>query len=264
MIFLIKALTEESFNNNKDQITTGISLKEIGKILKESRESKNLSISEVSDSLKIGEEQLDALEKGEEDFLPEMVFVKAMIRRVCEKLKIEDPSLGIDSSKKILKNNANLQTEAEEHKGNNLPGKTNALSFLKGRKLKPIILYSLIITLLGITAYFRSNRYKEAIDLPKEGINYKANSFQDNLYKKPSDIEIYSIRPSQATIINKKGEILFEGKLKNPLNFYSEDGLEIFPNRPDLIRVQKDGGKTIKLGKAKDLYWYKINNLFIN
>ena len=37
----------------------------------------------------MGVQQLRAIEEGNEDFLPEKVFIKAMVRRISEKLKID-------------------------------------------------------------------------------------------------------------------------------------------------------------------------------
>ena len=66
-----------------------MSLKKIGNILKEARLNKNQSINELASDLKISEQQLKAIEEGRDDLLPEKVFVKAMIKKISEKLKID-------------------------------------------------------------------------------------------------------------------------------------------------------------------------------
>ena len=65
------------------------SLKRIGNFIKEARISRNQSIEELASDLKIGPHQLQAIEEGNEDRLPEKVFIKAMVRRISEKLKID-------------------------------------------------------------------------------------------------------------------------------------------------------------------------------
>ena len=65
------------------------SLKRIGNFIKEARISKNQTIEEVASDLKIGAHQLEAIEEGNEEKLPEKVFVKAMIRRISQKLKLD-------------------------------------------------------------------------------------------------------------------------------------------------------------------------------
>ena len=72
-------------NNSKDNS----SLKRIGNFIKESRLSRNQSIEELALNLKIGAHQLKAIEDGNEDQLPEKVFIKAMVRRISEKLKLD-------------------------------------------------------------------------------------------------------------------------------------------------------------------------------
>ena len=66
-----------------------MSLKRIGNTIKEARLSKNQSINELASNLKISEQQLKAIEEGRDDLLPEKVFVKAMIKKISEKLKID-------------------------------------------------------------------------------------------------------------------------------------------------------------------------------
>ena len=66
-----------------------MSLKKIGDLIKEARLNKNQSINELASNLKISEQQLRAIEDGRDDLLPERVFVKAMIKKISEKLKIE-------------------------------------------------------------------------------------------------------------------------------------------------------------------------------
>ena len=66
-----------------------MSLKKIGDLIKEARLSKNQSLDELASNLKISEQQLLAIEEGRDDLLPEKVFVKAMIKKISQKLKID-------------------------------------------------------------------------------------------------------------------------------------------------------------------------------
>ena len=79
----IKLLKED--NNKKDNS----SLKRIGNFIKEARLSRDQSIEELAADLKIGAHQLKAIEEGNEEELPEKVFVKAMVRRISQKLKLD-------------------------------------------------------------------------------------------------------------------------------------------------------------------------------
>jgi len=79
----IKSVTET------DEKEENASLKRIGNFIKEARLSRNQSIEELASDLKIGTHQLEAIEEGNEENLPEKVFVKAMVRRISQKLKLD-------------------------------------------------------------------------------------------------------------------------------------------------------------------------------
>ena len=66
-----------------------MSLKKIGNTIKEARLSKNQSVNELASNLKISEQQLNAIEEGRDDLLPEKIFVKAMIKKISENLKLD-------------------------------------------------------------------------------------------------------------------------------------------------------------------------------
>ena len=82
----MKEIKSVSGNNNKGENS---SLKRIGNFIKEARLSRNQSIEDLASDLKIGAHQLEAIEDGNEEKLPEKVFIKAMIRRISQKLKLD-------------------------------------------------------------------------------------------------------------------------------------------------------------------------------
>ena len=82
----MKEIKSNPKDNTKREQT---SLKRIGNFIKEARLSKNQTIEELASDLKIGTHQLEAIEEGNEEKLPEKVFVKAMIRRISQKLKLD-------------------------------------------------------------------------------------------------------------------------------------------------------------------------------
>ena len=81
---------KEIKSNPEDNIRTEqSSLKRIGNFIKEARLSREQSVEELASDLKIGAHQLRAIEEGTEEKLPEKVFVKAMVRRIAQKLKLD-------------------------------------------------------------------------------------------------------------------------------------------------------------------------------
>ena len=122
------------------------SLKRIGNFIKEARLSREQSVEELASDLKIGSHQLKAIEEGNEEELPEKVFVKAMVRRISQKLKL-DTEFIMDEFKKE-RQEIKIEEIVEE-----VAKKTN-----KTRKSKDLIspvgfwIFILISGLLGLIA----------------------------------------------------------------------------------------------------------------
>ena len=72
----MKEIKSVSGNDNKGENS---SLKRIGNFIKEARLSRNQSIEELASNLKIGAHQLEAIEEGNEEKLPEKVFILSLI-----------------------------------------------------------------------------------------------------------------------------------------------------------------------------------------
>ena len=85
-MFALKEIKSNPEDNNKNFQS---SLKRIGNFIKEARLSRDQSVEELASDLKIGSHQLKAIEEGNQEELPEKVFVKAMVRRISQKLKLD-------------------------------------------------------------------------------------------------------------------------------------------------------------------------------
>lgn len=77
------------FENSNGKDISSITLQRIGNFIKEARTNRNQSINELASDLKISVQQLKAIEEGKVDLLPEIIFVKAMVKRISEKLKLD-------------------------------------------------------------------------------------------------------------------------------------------------------------------------------
>jgi cytoskeletal protein RodZ len=93
-------------------------LRNVGEFLREARKSRNLSIEDLSSSLRIGTEQLIALESGDESALPEKVFIRAMVRRIAEKLNL-DTSFILEELNEKKNNDASNTTVINKESPNN-------------------------------------------------------------------------------------------------------------------------------------------------
>ena len=85
----------EKINSDKSNRNSikNIFLNKIGNSIKEARINSNQSLNELASFLKISEQQLRAIEEGRDDLLPEKVFVKAMVKKISEKLKLDTQDL---------------------------------------------------------------------------------------------------------------------------------------------------------------------------
>ena len=135
----MKEIKSVSENNNKGENS---SLKRIGNFIKEARLSRNQSIEELASNLKIGAHQLEAIEEGNEEKLPEKVFVKAMVRRIAQKLKL-DTEFIMDEFK----------TERKEVKIEEIVEEVSKKNY-KSRNFNPVgfLIFILISGFLGLIA----------------------------------------------------------------------------------------------------------------
>ncbi|WP_413677438.1 helix-turn-helix domain-containing protein [Prochlorococcus sp. MIT 0916] len=81
--------SEERKSDTNQVANKKSALRTVGEFLREARQARNLSVEDLSSSLRIGKEQLIALESGDESALPEEVFIRAMVRRIAEKLNLD-------------------------------------------------------------------------------------------------------------------------------------------------------------------------------
>ena len=91
-------LLEKIKTKNSNNHAINNTLTKIGNSIREARISKNQSVHDLASNLKISEQQLHAIEEGRYDLLPERVFVKAMIKKIYEKLQLDTKELIVEFS----------------------------------------------------------------------------------------------------------------------------------------------------------------------
>ena len=121
------------------------SLQRIGNFIKEARISRNQSIEELASDLKIGVHQMQAIEEGNENLLPEKVFVEAMVRRISEKLKIDTDF--IMSEFKTERKEVKVEEIVQE-----VSIKSNQNRLIKNQNSIGFIVFILISGILGLLA----------------------------------------------------------------------------------------------------------------
>ena len=138
-------MDEIKSNNSDNNSKNNSSLKRIGNFIKEARLSRNKSIEELASDLKIGSHQLQAIEEGNEDHLPEKVFIKAMVRRISEKLKVDTEF--IMSEFKTKRKEVNIEEIVQEV---SIKAKKNRN--VKNNNSMEVIIFILISGILGLLA----------------------------------------------------------------------------------------------------------------
>ena len=138
-------MDEIKSNNSENNPKNNSSLKRIGNFIKEARVSRNKSIEELASDLKIGSHQLQAIEEGNEDHLPEKVFIKAMVRRISEKLKVDTDF--IMSEFKTEREEVNIEEIVQE-----VSIKAKNDRNLKNQNSMEVIIFILISGILGLLA----------------------------------------------------------------------------------------------------------------
>ncbi len=154
---------EKKINNKnfgKKKSIDNFSLTKIGNLIREARISRNQSINELASILKISDQQLKAIEEGREDLLPEKVFIRAMVNRISEKLKLDIQQMMGDSVYKKEKTNLeNVEVEPKENDTENNP--------TKEEKQNPYFFITVVIIsgLVGLySSSFVFNKISESIN----------------------------------------------------------------------------------------------------
>ena len=162
-------MDEIKSNNSDNNSKNNSSLKRIGNFIKEARVSRNKSIEELASDLKIGSHQLQAIEEGNEDHLPEKVFIKAMVRRISEKLKVDTDFIMTEF--KTERKEVNIEEIVQEVSIN----EKNDRNF-KNQNSMEVIIFILISGILGLLAsYLIVNIFSESFQnqVPKEELIIK-------------------------------------------------------------------------------------------
>ena len=122
----IESFTEK--NNKKENI----SLIRIGNLIKEARLKRAQSIEELASDLKIGVHQLQAIEEGNEEELPEKVFIQAMVRRILQKLRIDTEFImdELNTEKKDVETREKVAEDVKKAQKSKQSKKLNPISFL--------------------------------------------------------------------------------------------------------------------------------------
>ena len=219
----------------------------VGAAIRQGRESCSISREDLAQRLHMGCEQLEALEHGEPHLLPEPVFIKAMVRRLASHLKLDADALV-----------AQLGPVSSHPSNANTTPPTQTVGAKASRTPWGAILLSLM-ALIGIGSWAQRSTHKT---LTETEIQPTAEQSQQSIQPAPADLTSGSItlisREPCWIALRRNGIVEFEGTLDTPRTVEKPEGVEIYPGRPDLVTLRRDGDEPITLGSINDLRWYPL------
>jgi len=240
-------------------------LQALGQALRQGREGQGLAIAELAQRLNMGQEQLQALEDGDADRLPEPVFVIAQARRVANTLAIN-----VDAPLQTLRESGGFRPRpvkvAElapqvEAPGAGRPWPVQAI----GR----LALAAGLVAALGAggtAGWQKWQRLQASRPAEPEPANApqsappQTTAPQVSAPETPSSSELLLIssQPSWLEVKQKGGASLFRGMFEGERRFPLGSGLQVLAGRPDLVQAQLGSEPPKPLGRIDQVRWQQF------
>lgn len=269
--------SRESFSidpkgNSQQEVITD--LQQVGQVLQRAREAQGLTLHQLADALHMGDEQLNALETGDREHLAETVFVRATVRRVASKLRLDPEPLiaalqTLDGTKPSPRNGGSGRTEAPKAQTPTRPQQATPAGRRRGWLRVATAATAVLATIAAGWSWGQSTFIRQAKDnelTPSEPTAPGASKLTSQtsapinpVANAPQTLTIHTSEPSWIAVRNQDGEMLFEGMVDKEKTFAAIEGLEIYAGRPDLVSVKRAGNQQGPLGPINQIRWYRIS-----
>ena len=240
-------------------------LVEAGRQLAEARAAAGLTQNQLASQMHMGEEQLAALERGDQAELPEPVFIKAMVRRLSSHL-----GLDADAMVQALGPLTTSQPKRPAPKAT-----TRGISPKRQRTVNPLPLVALAgLAGLGFVVWSNASEFTRFA----RGLR-PANP---TLEPSETDLEVAEVADERDALIipapptadlgltissrepswialRREGIVEFEGLLNGERRIENPDLVEIYAGRPDLVQLSSPDAETRTLGAVDDIRWIPLN-----
>ena len=237
-----------------------------GAALRERREELGLSLHDLASQLNMGDEQLSALEAGDRSNLPEAVFIRASVRRIANKLGLDPEPLiatlrNLDQGESSV---ASKRQDDQEPRLNNQGSRPAATANQQQRWGWLRLASGLAAVSAAIAAGWSWSQTANLVPAQQQQklsksvakpVASKTPSFEET---SPKTVTIFTSEPSWIAIRNQGGELLFEGMVDQEKTLTTDQALEIYAGRPDLVRVNSGSGQQGPLGRIDQVRWYSI------
>lgn len=274
-----------------DPAGAGGHLRALGQRLRQAREARDLSATVLADRLRLGVEQLEALESADRERLPEPVFVIAQARRVAG-------ALGLDITPELqaLRISGELQprprpgalrlprplrppVDADAPLPAAQPQAPRWLPARPGSRLRslgrPALLAGALLLLLallwagwrlrGSVAGGDDPPPSPAGELRQGAPRPSSTAASPPVAAGPAAaavaagmVVLASREPSWVEVRRPDGTILFRGMLRGARLFSLEPGLEVMAARPDLVSSRSGSAAAQTLGPISDVRWRSL------
>ncbi|MEA5391073.1 helix-turn-helix domain-containing protein [Cyanobium gracile UHCC 0139] len=238
-------------------------LVQLGERLATARREQGLSLEDLADRLRLGTEQLTALETGNHRHLPEAVFVVAQAKRVAG-------ALGIDVSQQI----SDLQNSRLMRLGRNPPARPLLRKIRTppppARRSGPPGWLWAVLVLLGGGAVVLAALLGKVPTQPVAGVpSPSASPGQATASGQPAapapapaaprsapdQLLLESRQPSWLEVRTATGETLFRGTFTGEKRFPLGGGLRVLAGRPDLVTATAGTLEPQTLGRIDQVVW---------
>lgn len=203
--------------------------KNLAEFLKEKRQSQNLSLNKLSDLTKIQVYHLEALEAGQFEKLPPLVYRAGIFKRLAK-------FLDVDKNEIIRMYKQEIQAvEISPDYGNIIKSKQNSYFALTQRKLAIFLGVLLLILLSAYLSYqfkFLVGPPNLAVD-PKEDMVIKQESL---LVRGQTDNGVYLIINGENVYVTSNGNFSKEVQLTSGLNVIEVKAVNNFGKSTKIIR----------------------------
>lgn len=254
-------------------------LEALGSSLREARESRGLSRDALAERLRMGVQQLEAIETGDRDRLHEPVFVIAQARRIAAVLEVN-----VDAPIEALRRSRAFRRTPSKPLNELEPGA--AAPAAPSRRIwrpVPAVLVSLAVVVAALTALIHSGRlpsgaFRQGGVAPKAaGTSAPADTAAapaqpssssevaspevaspEPLKPKPDTLELSAKGPSWLEVTTDDGTSLFHGLFRGRKSFPLGRGLRVLAGRPDLVMVQIGAAAPRPLGPVNDVNWQRF------
>ncbi len=221
----------------------------LGETLRRGREAQGLSRAELAGRLNMGLEQLEALEDGDANRLPEPVFVIAQARRVASSL-----ALDLTVPLQDLRNCGPFQGTAPRRETPSAPSPAAPVrSRPLGQSLGRLALAAAILAGLATGGRWFAQHWQQQQarpEAPRPPIAVATTS---------PKLVLRSKQPSWLEVKAAAGQVLFRGTFIGERHFPLNGGLQVLAGRPDLVQAQLGSAPSRALGPIEQVRWRRFD-----